>query len=185
MDAQLFRNRPAYALDRETAPAMWLDLVADPGDWRSDQQPVLFSGTADAPGSRAATHRHPLAIEGFYVVEGVVNFHVDGRAVRAEAGTLIHLPRMVPHTFTVESEEVRVINFYAPAGAEIHVISLARPAEERRRPTMEEGPPPKNLEANEILSRLYGSIAVTALPLTFNRLWNCSSPSPALGGPEP
>ena len=110
------------------------------------------------------THRHPLAIEGFYVVEGVVSFHVDGRKVRAEAGTLIHLPRMVPHTFTVESEETRVINFYAPAGSEIHVISLARPAEERRRPTMEEGPPPKNLETNEILSRLYGSVAVTALP---------------------
>src|SRR6266851_2113902 len=100
----------------------------------------------------------------FWDSEGVVSFHVDGRKVRAEAGTLIQLPRMVPHTFTVESEETRVINFYAPAGSEIHVISLARPAEERRRPTMEEGPPPKNLETNEILSRLYGSVAVTALP---------------------
>jgi quercetin dioxygenase-like cupin family protein len=110
------------------------------------------------------THRHPLAIEGFYVVEGVVNFHVDGETVRAEAGTLIHLPRMVPHTFTIETEEARVINFYAPAGSEMHVISLARPAEERRRPTMEEGPPPKSPEPNEILSRLYGSLAVTALP---------------------
>jgi quercetin dioxygenase-like cupin family protein len=44
------------------------------------------------------------------------------------------------------------------------VSALARPAEERRRPMMEEGPPPKNLETNEILSRLYGSVGVTALP---------------------
>jgi quercetin dioxygenase-like cupin family protein len=59
-------------------------------------------------------HRHPLAIEGFYVLEGVVNFHVDGKTIRAEVGTFIHLPRMVLHTVTVESEETRVLNFYAP-----------------------------------------------------------------------
>jgi len=112
------------------------------------------------------THRHPLAIEGFYVLEGVVNFHVGGETVRAEAGTLIHLPRMTPHTFTVESDETRVLNFYAPAGAEIHVISLAHSAEERRRPTMEESAPPKSDELNQILSRLYGSGAVTALPFS-------------------
>ena len=166
MDTQILRNRPAYTLDRETAPAMWLVgtlwLIQATGIQTNNRS--AFLEQLMPRGLGPPTHRHPLAIEGFYVVEGVVSFHVDGRKVRAEAGTLIHLPRMVPHTFTVESEETRVINFYAPAGSEIHVISLARPAEERRRPTMEEGPPPKNLETNEILSRLYGSIAVTALP---------------------
>jgi quercetin dioxygenase-like cupin family protein len=166
MDTQILRNRPAYTLDRETAPAMWLVgtlwLIQATGIQTNNRS--AFLEQLMPRGLGPPTHRHPLAIEGFYVVEGVVSFHVDGRKVRAEAGTLIHLPRMVPHTFTVESEETRVINFYAPAGSEIHVISLARPAEERRRPTMEEGPPPKNLEINEILSRLYGSVAVTALP---------------------
>jgi quercetin dioxygenase-like cupin family protein len=168
MDAQLLRNRPSYTLDRDTAPAMWLVgtlwLVQATGVQTNNRS--TFLEQLMPRGLGPPTHRHPLAVEGFYVVEGLVNFHVDGGTVRAEAGTLIHLPRMIPHTFTVESEETRVINFYAPAGAEIHVISLARPAEERRRPTMEEGPPPKNLEANEILSQLYGSVAVTALPFS-------------------
>jgi quercetin dioxygenase-like cupin family protein len=166
MDAQLLRNRSAHTLDRETAPAMWLVetlwLIQATGIQTNNRS--TFLEQLMPRGLRPPTHRHPLAIEGFYVVEGVVSFHVDGNSVRAEAGTLIHLPRMVPHTFTVESEEARVMNFYAPAGSEIHVISLARPAEERRRPTMDEGPPPKNLETNEILSRLYGSVGVTALP---------------------
>ena len=148
MDAQLLRNRSAHTLDRETAPAMWLVetlwLIQATGIQTNNRS--TFLEQLMPRGLRPPTHRHPLAIEGFYVVEGVVSFHVDGNSVRAEAGTLIHLPRMVPHTFTVESEEARVMNFYAPAGSEIHVISLARPAEERRRPTMEEGPPPKNLE---------------------------------------
>jgi hypothetical protein len=38
---------------------------------------------------------YTLAIEGFCVVEGIASFHADDRTVRAEAGTLIHLPRMV------------------------------------------------------------------------------------------
>jgi hypothetical protein len=55
------------------------------------------------------------------------------------------------HTFTVESEEARVLNFYAPAGAEMQMIFLAHPAEERRRPTMAESAPPKKSEPNEII----------------------------------
>ncbi len=121
----------------------------------------------DMPGGLGPpAHRHPASIEGFYIVEGTMNFHVEGRTVRAEAGTLVHLPRMIPHTFTVESEEARILNWYAPAGNEIQVISLARPAEERRRPTMEESAPPKSDELNQILSRLYGSVAVTTLPFS-------------------
>jgi hypothetical protein len=50
MDTQLLGNRPAYTLDRDTAPGMWLvgTLWLNPGYRRSDQQPVHFSGTADA-----------------------------------------------------------------------------------------------------------------------------------------
>jgi quercetin dioxygenase-like cupin family protein len=73
---------------------------------------------------------------------------------------------MIPHTFTIETEEARVINFYAPAGAEIHVMCMARAADERRRPTMEESMLPKCDELNQILSRIYGSVAVTALPFS-------------------
>lgn len=166
MDTRLLRNRPTYTLDRDTSPAMWLvgTLWLFLATGVQTNNCCSFLEQVMPGGLGPPTHRHPLAIEGFYVLEGTVNFHIDGGVVRAEAGTLIHIPQMTPHTFTVESEETRVLNFYAPAGAEIQVMSLARPAEERRRPTMAEGPPPKNLEFNEILSRLYGSNAVTALP---------------------
>lgn len=164
----MLRNRPAYTLDRETAPAMWLVgtlwLIHATGIQTNNRCSFLEQVMPGGLGPPA--HRHPFSIEGFYVVEGAMNFHVDGKVIRAEAGTLVHLPRMIPHTFTVESEETRVLNWYAPAGNEIQVISLARPAEERRRPTMEESPPPKSDELNQILSRLYGSVAVTALPFS-------------------
>ncbi len=168
MDTRLLRNRPAYTLDRETAPAMWLvgTLWQIQATGIQTNNRCSFLEQVMPGGLGPPTHRHPLSIEGFYVVEGTMNFHVDGKIIRAEAGTLVHLPRMIPHTFTVTSEETRVLNWYAPAGNEIQVISLARPAEERRRPTMEEGPAPKSDEFNQIVSRLYGSVAVTALPFS-------------------
>lgn len=116
------------------------DALADPGDGHSDQQSVHVSGTVDAAWSRAADSSASARHRGIYVVEGVVNFHVDGGKVRAEAGTLIHLPRMVPHTFTVASEETRVINFL-PAGDGA-------------------GMPPRNLDADEVIYVLEGAVTV-------------------------
>lgn len=168
METRLLRNRPGFTLGRGTAPAMWLVetlwLFLATGVQTNNR--CSFLEQVMPGGLGPPTHRHPLAVEGFYVLEGTVSFHIDDRVVRAEAGTLIHLPAMTPHTFTVESEETRVLNFYAPAGVELHVMSLARPAGERRRPTMAEGPPPQNDEENRILTRLYGTVAVTALPFS-------------------
>jgi len=168
MDTRVARYQPSFTLDRQTSPAMWLVetlwLFMATGVQTDNRCSVIEQVMGSGLGP--PTHRHPLAVEGFYVLEGKVTFHIDGRDVRAEQGTLVHIPRMTPHTFTVESDETRVLNFYAPAGAELHVMTFARPAEERRRPTMEEGPPPRSDEQNQIISRLYGSDAVTALPFS-------------------
>jgi quercetin dioxygenase-like cupin family protein len=168
MNANLLRNHPCFVLDRETSPAMWLVetlwLILATGVQTSNRASFLEQIMPGGLGPPA--HVHPLAVEAFYILEGRMTFHVDGREIPAESGTAIHIPRMTPHTFTIDSDETRVLNWYAPAGNELHVISLARPAEERRRPTMEEGPPPKSDEQNQIMSRLYGSVAVEALPFS-------------------
>ena len=168
MNNFMLRNRRAYTLDRETAPAIWLVETLwflHAAGAQTDNRFTLLEQVMPR-GVGPPAHRHPLAVEGFYVLEGNVDFHVDGEVVPAEAGTLIHLPRMKPHTFAVKSEEARVLNFYTPAGSEIQGLALAHPAEERRRPTMAESAPPKNDELNRILSRLYGSVAVKGLPFS-------------------
>ena len=43
-------------------------------------------------------HSHPWD-EAFFVVEGNVQFVLDGRALHAEAGTLIHIPAGTSHAF--------------------------------------------------------------------------------------
>lgn len=168
LNTRALRNRPAYTLDRETAPAMWLVgtlwLIQATGVQTGNHCSMLEQVMPAGLGPPA--HRHPYAVEGFYIVEGRMDFHVNGQIIPAEAGTVVHLPRMLAHTFTVASEETRVLNWYAPAGNELHVITLARPAEERRRPTFAESAPPVCDETNQIISRLYGSVAVDALPFS-------------------
>ena len=87
-----------------------------------------------------------------------------GRSTHGHAATAEHIPRMKPHTLTVETAETWVLNFYAPAGNELNVMGLARPAEERRRPSMEEGPLPAGTDYIQITAQLYGSHPVAALP---------------------
>jgi len=71
------------------------------------------------PGERGPDpHVHHLHLDGFYVVEGELEFGVgpDVAPVRAPAGTLVLVPPEVVHTFVNASDAtVRWLNFHAPA----------------------------------------------------------------------
>jgi len=159
-----YESRP-YVLDRESAPAFWLVATL----W-------LIHATCYQTGNRFSlmeqwmptglgppTHRHQFANEGFYVLEGTVAYNAQGTTVHAGAGTFVHLPRLLPHSFSVDTSQAHVLNFYAPGGFELVILAVAHPAGERRVPSMEESLPPNPAEVR-ILSRLFGQEEVEALP---------------------
>jgi quercetin dioxygenase-like cupin family protein len=154
-----------YLLDRHTAPAFWLATILWMPMATGIQTANRFALIEQwmPSGLGPPTHRHPRANEGFYVIDGTVAYNADGKTVRAGAGSYIHLPRLLPHSFSVETAEAHVLNFYAPAGFELVVMSCARPADERRRPTIEESAPPNPTEIR-ILSKLFGQEQVEAMP---------------------
>ena len=60
-------------------------------------------------------HRHDWD-EAYYVISGALDFQMDGKSVRIEAGDFAHLPRNTVHAFKGGSEEpARVLIFAAPA----------------------------------------------------------------------
>ena len=70
-------------------------------------------------GSATPLHRQPDDEESFVVLEGEVEFHLDGRRVTARAGDALHVPRGVPHAFKVVSPEgARLLGIGTPAGHE-------------------------------------------------------------------
>lgn len=86
-------------------------------------------------------HVHTREEESFYLIEGEMAFYVGDGVVPAPAGTLIVLPRGVPHRFEIVSEEVRLLNLITPAGFEGFFRELSEPARELTLPPPPEGPP--------------------------------------------
>lgn len=119
-----------FVLNGETAPAFWLVETlwlilaagAQTGNRLSLMEQVMPTGLGPP------THRHPYASEGFYVLEGTCAFNAEGQTLQAGPGTFVHLPRLMPHSFSVDTADARVLNFYTPAGFELVVIGCARPA---------------------------------------------------------
>jgi len=161
--ADPYRAKP-YMLDRATAPAFWLVRTL----W-------LPMATGVQTGNRLAlidqlmpaglgppAHSHTMD-EGFYVLEGRIRFIAAGQSRTVGAGGFVHLPRTTEHTFVVESDAARVLNFYTPAGFEMILMSVAKLAPERRSPTPEEAPMPPPDQVL-ILSKLFGMEKVAVMP---------------------
>lgn len=71
------------------------------------------------PGGGVPPHVHTHEEEAFYLLEGELNFEVEGVPVRASAGTFIHFPREVPHAFTNQADRsARLLAWAVPAGIE-------------------------------------------------------------------
>ena len=62
-------------------------------------------------------HRHDWD-EGYYVLEGKVDFEIDGETIQSTAGDFNYLPRHTVHSFKGASDSpARVLIFAAPAHA--------------------------------------------------------------------
>ncbi len=79
------------------------------------------------PGQEPPMHIHEREDEGFHVLEGLLAVHVDGVTHLLGPGGTALLPRGVPHTFAVRSDEVRMIVTCTPGGFEGMFAELPAP----------------------------------------------------------
>lgn len=63
-------------------------------------------------------HIHHREDEIFYVLEGEIVVSVGDRTIKGTPDTMIFLPRDVRHSFTIESEQYRMLILVTPAGFE-------------------------------------------------------------------
>jgi quercetin dioxygenase-like cupin family protein len=73
-------------------------------------------------------HIHHREDEIFYVLEGEIVVSVGDRTIKGTPGTIIFLPRGVRHSFTIESEQFRMLVLVTPAGLEAWFRELSVPA---------------------------------------------------------
>jgi quercetin dioxygenase-like cupin family protein len=71
------------------------------------------------PGGGTPPHWHTREEEGFYILDGELEFTADGESVRATAGTFLNLPKESRHFFrNIGDRPARMLILCAPSGAE-------------------------------------------------------------------
>ncbi len=123
-------------------------------DWSADHTYVKV-GAQDTGGAytlmednlkaafRLGLHLHRQHAETFYILEGRVDFYVDGDWMTAIPGSCLHVPPGVPHACSVARGETgaRMLMIYQPSGfdgylAEISKFSDADFTDERKMSTV-------------------------------------------------
>ena len=69
------------------------------------------------PACNAPLHVHHDEEEAFFVLEGEIDFEIDGVVVEATAGSFALAPRGLPHRFEVRSPTARMLVLTSSAGA--------------------------------------------------------------------
>ncbi len=99
---------------------------------------------ASRPGGGVPPHNHRAMDEFFYVIEGEYEFTLDGQALRAPAGSFVHVPRGVFHGFrNVGSTTARMADFHTPGGFEKFFEECGAECEDPAKPP---APKPPDME---------------------------------------
>lgn len=106
-------------------------------DWTRDHTYVKVSA-ADTGGAYAlmednlkrefslGLHLHRQHAETFYILDGPVDFFIDGDWMRAERGACVHIPPGVPHALALpEGGTGRMLMIFQPAGFDQFLAELA------------------------------------------------------------
>ena len=108
--------RGRQSLDQSVWYSGWLmTFLATAGDTHG--QYALIEAVA-RKGNVPPPHIHHREEETFYVLEGEMTVSVGDRTIKATPGTTVIVPRGVVHSFTIESQQLRVLILLTPAGME-------------------------------------------------------------------
>jgi quercetin dioxygenase-like cupin family protein len=112
-------------------------------DWSKDHTFVKVS-SADTGGAFAlmednlklecalGLHLHRQHAETFYILDGEINFYIDGDWMAAAPGTCIHIPPGVPHAVDLpQGGTGQMLMIYQPSGFDRYLAELATMTEQQ------------------------------------------------------
>jgi quercetin dioxygenase-like cupin family protein len=121
-----------HTVARSEGEAIWFNgalmAVKVPGQWSDDAFSLVE--VASTEGRATGLHTDP-SHETFYVLEGELLFHVDGKEHRARAGDTVAVPQGVPHAFLVVSDVARFLVLNTPGGHDRFFRDGGEPATDR------------------------------------------------------
>ena len=106
----------------------------------TDNRFGLFEHRMDPGAPGASPHIHKEQLEAFYVLDGVVELHLDGHTFAAPRGTFVNVPENMSHGFrNPYADQATMLIIFTPArNREEYFIGLAELYADGRRPTEDE-----------------------------------------------
>jgi quercetin dioxygenase-like cupin family protein len=106
----------------------------------TDDRLGLFEHRMDAGAPGASPHIHKEQLEAFYVLDGLVELHLDGQTFAAPRGTFVQVPENVSHGFrNPYPDQASMLIIFSPAKSrEEYFRGLADLTRDGRRPTEDE-----------------------------------------------
>jgi quercetin dioxygenase-like cupin family protein len=101
-------------------------------------------------------HVHRREDELFYILDGEVTIYVGDETIKAAAGACAFLPRGIPHTFRVNSEQARALILITPAGFENWFTEFGEPAQAMTVPPPAAEPSYSDVELMIEVGKRYG-----------------------------
>ena len=73
-------------------------------------------------------HMHREHAETFYILDGSVDFYIDGNWISAATGACLHIPPKTPHAakITQECEAARMLMVFQPSGFDQFLVELSK-----------------------------------------------------------
>lgn len=80
------------------------------------------------PQSMIPPHIHDEFEEAHYVVEGEIEYQLEGQTVVATSGTYLHIPKGQSHAFkNIGSKPAKLLAWLTPAGGEQFFVEVGKP----------------------------------------------------------
>ena len=145
--------RKGFALKRGEGRSVWYagNLMEFKLDRESSNGLLTFIDVMFRRGEEPPVHVHHFEDELYFVLEGEVRFWVGEEEFEAAPGTLVYLPRDVPHTLAVENPGVArlLLQWFPSNRLEEYFVELG---EEATAPILP--PPPGQLDTKKMAAAL-------------------------------
>jgi quercetin dioxygenase-like cupin family protein len=108
-------------------------------------------------GAEPPAHTHSREDESYFILKGSVRYTIGADQLTVNEGEYVYLPKDVPHSFQILSEQAELLMWLSPAGLEQWFWDNSTPAPDGKPLPAPQGPPPADVIKHFVTSlQFYG-----------------------------
>ena len=90
-------------------------------------------------------HTHSREDESYFILKGSIRYTIGDKRLTVNEGEYVYLPKDVPHSFEILSEQAEMLMWLCPAGLDQWFWENSAPALDGNQLPMPQGPPPSHV----------------------------------------